>query len=306
MGYLDKDGLAHLWGKITNYVAQNGGGTVDWENVNGRPDLSSVSSMKVAQIVLLAIGWASDNTQMIDVAGILADENQQLIIPVPKSESKSAYISAGIECVSQAADSLTFQCASAPAEDIRVNVFVFGAAEVGEEFVGEFVWWSPQMTSDTTPAPYVASASSVYNSSFPAWKAFYGVATTDAYGTGGMWTSVDNVGSAYIQFDFGAPAIIKGLKINPQYADPSDPMISCPKRFYVSGSADGEKWNVIAEFNNIAWAGMGGYTEFEFEKPVRYRYFRIGAKDITSEESFLGRIAYGDIQFLILQQGGAS
>lgn len=296
MGYLDKDGLAHLWGKITDYVAQNSGGTVDWENVNGRPDLSSVSSMKVAQVALLAVGWASDNTQMVDVAGILTDENQQLIIPVPKAESKAVYINSGIECIAQAADSLTFQCASVPTEDIRINVFVFGAAEVGEEFVGELVWWSPQMTGENTPEPYVVTANGYqtgYYGGYP-YQAFDGNVNTS-------WDRRDNSGSSkgWIVFDFGASRIVKGISIT---AHP-DYVAFSPAMFDLEGSNNGEDWTVIQKFNNLPHTA--NTQRFELDGVARYRYFKLNNVDAEYGNGASYAII-AEIQFYILQQGGAS
>lgn len=298
MGYLDKDGLAHLWGKITNYVAQNGGGAVDWENVNGRPDLSSVSSMKVAQIVLLAVGWASDNTQTVDVTGILADENQQLIIPVPKSESKSAYISAGIECVSQAADSLTFQCASAPTEDIRINVFVFGAAEVGEEFVGEFVWWSPQMTGENTPEPFVVTSEGKFGNississglGGPAWALFGG---SDS----GTWMLETNTRPTSITIDLGKTAIINGFKMKnaPQRQDL--PLASGN----IYGSSDGTTWERVTAVHTTN--GETDFEIFDLDKPVQYRYFKLS--DITPK-SGNSSVCLWDFYFHRFVKGAAS
>lgn len=294
MGYLDKDGLSHLWGKITEYVAQNGGvgGVVDWENINGRPDLSGVSSMKVAQIVLLAGAWGSDNTQTVDVTGILADENQQLIIPVPKSESKSAYTSAGIECISQAADSLTFQCASVPAEDIRVNVFVFGAAEVGEEYT--FEWWSPQMTSYTTPAPYAVSPQIGTVLGAPggaAWNAFEGV-------DGKGWFQQNyNVDTTYIQFDAGSSVLIRGISFCGLLYSGD---IYVPVSFKLKGSNDETNWDLLAEIDS---KHILETQKFEFKNNNFYRYYRL--TNIV-RYSYWASNAICNARFYILQQGGAT
>lgn len=294
MGYLDKDGLAHLWGKITDYVAQNGGGggPVDWENINGRPDLSGVSSMKVAQIVLLAVGWASDNTQTVDVIGILADENQQLIIPIPKLESKSAYTSTGIECVSQAADSLTFQCTSVPAEDIRVNVFVFGAAEVGEEYT--FEWWSPQMTSYTTPAPYEVSpkiGTPMGNIGGSAWNAFQG---DDGKGWFQQYYDVDTL---YIQFDAGFSILVRGISFN-GFLYSGD--IYAPASFKLKASNDGINWDLLAEIDS---EHILETQEFMFQNNAKYRYFRL--TDIARYSDW-GSNAICNIKFYVFRKKEAT
>ena len=74
-------------------------------------------------ITLSASAWSS-NQQTVTVSGVLADETKQLIQPAPSSADRSAYIAAGIECVSQAENSLTFTCEEVPSEDLTVYVAI--------------------------------------------------------------------------------------------------------------------------------------------------------------------------------------
>lgn len=242
------------------------GGVVNWEDINGKPDLSNVSSMKTAPIVLSSDLWDESNQQTVPIIGVLADEDQQLIIPVPKKASKNAYISCGIECVDQNENSITFECKTIPEDDISVNVFTFEAAEVGEEYSGEFVWWSPEMTSDNTPDPYVVSSSSVHSSSYSPWKAFDANFNTD-------WVSLNdsqNNGS-WLMFDFGSPTIVKGLRISPQ----SSRLNSFPHSGIIEGSNDGITWTELESFSDLPIPTAYEFREHLFEKPVAYRYYRL-------------------------------
>lgn len=268
---------------------------VNWEDINGRPDLSAVSSMKVQPATLLPEMWFN-NRQTISVPDVLADEAQQLIVPVPAQASKAAYLASGIKGIAQAAGGLTFQCSTVPTESISLNIYILGAAEIKQEAAGKFVWWSPQMTGPEAPEPYKASASSSYENNLAPYKAFDGQPATDGYGKGGMWSSADHPKAAYIQFDFGRRMFIKGLRINPAYSIYG---LNTPKWFYVSGSDDGTNWNEIAAYSNVEWASMGEYSEFVLEEPVIYRFYRIGASNVQSSDSFNGRVGYGDIQFSI-------
>lgn len=72
-------------------------------------------------VTLTTSAWAS-NTQTVTVSGVLADETAQLIQPVPAIASQSAYYAAGILCTGQAANSLTFTCATVPTENLTVYV----------------------------------------------------------------------------------------------------------------------------------------------------------------------------------------
>lgn len=80
-------------------------------------------------VTLTAGGWdATAKTQTVTVAGVVADEAKQLILPVPALSSQTAYIEAGILCTVQAANSLTFLAGTVPTEDLTVYVVVQGVA----------------------------------------------------------------------------------------------------------------------------------------------------------------------------------
>ena len=75
-------------------------------------------------VTLAAASWVN-NQQTVTVAGVLADEIKQLIIPNPASASRDAYEAAAVRAISQAANSITFDCQSpAPAADLTVYIVV--------------------------------------------------------------------------------------------------------------------------------------------------------------------------------------
>lgn len=91
-----------------------------------KPDVADLygevaSGPKAVTITLSSGGW-SFNTQTVTVNGILADETKQLIQVNPASASRTAYISAGIICSGQAANSLTFTCTTTPTSNLTVYV----------------------------------------------------------------------------------------------------------------------------------------------------------------------------------------
>ena len=74
---------------------------------------------------LAADGWDSDaKTQTVAVAGVLASETAQLILPTPTLADQAAYIEAGILATGQGADSLTFTAEEVPGVDLTVHVAV--------------------------------------------------------------------------------------------------------------------------------------------------------------------------------------
>lgn len=246
-------------------IGGGSGGTVEWENVNGRPDLSSVSSLIVAPIVLNSMTWVS-NQQTVTVEGILADEKAQLIIPVPADASKDLYISSRIEATSHSENSITFKASETPNEDVSVIVYIIGAAEVKEEYVGTFEWWSPLMTSNTTPTPYVVTASSVFSgdTSRQPYKAF-----NDDLNN--FWTCNANALPAWIAIDLGKPTIITGVAIHPIEQVYSK---DTPETFKVYGSDNGVDWVEVYSGTNDSHPDE--WIQHMFDKSVKYRHYKLG------------------------------
>ena len=78
---------------------------------------------RLIRAILFASAWVN-NTQTINVEGILADEEQQQIIIAPKSNSTVAYNNAGVYCSGQASNSLTFTADVTPSVNLDLNITV--------------------------------------------------------------------------------------------------------------------------------------------------------------------------------------
>lgn len=102
---------------------------------NGVATLDSNGKLVMAQlpddteaipVTLTAAGWTVSEpyTQTVNANGVLADEDAQMIIPVPEDDSSEAYYSAGVRCTAQAANSLTFTCDAKPDDDIALYAIV--------------------------------------------------------------------------------------------------------------------------------------------------------------------------------------
>lgn len=74
-------------------------------------------------VTLPANGWTS-NKQSISVVGVLADELAQMITPTPALASQTAYYEAGIKCVGQAENTLTFAADTVPSADLSIHVII--------------------------------------------------------------------------------------------------------------------------------------------------------------------------------------
>jgi F5/8 type C domain len=129
---------------------------------------------------------------------------------------------------------------------------------------------TPKMTSNTTPAPYVVSASSIYNSSWPEWKAF-NKSNVDTYD---RWASANNGLPAWLKLDFGAG----NKKIIVKYAITtilSSDTSQSPKSFTFEGSNDDMNWTILdTRTNEINWSS-GERREYSFENNTPYRYYRV-------------------------------
>lgn len=318
-GFLGPERTAELWEKVKSVGVPDGGtpgqvltktddgaewedvpsgGIVNWEDINGRPDLSSVSSMKVAQIVLSPALWLDDNRQAVKVEGILADEAQQLIIPTPQRSDENDYYDTGITCIEQNADLLVFRADTVPKKYIYVNVFIFEAAEINDI---RFIWWSPKMTSDTAPAPFVASASDVYSEQYAAWFAFDGLAQSSRPNDdhGGWYSSAQYKSEKYVQINFGSIKSVLKVRVYPCWETKG--ILATPTHIYIAGSIDGVDWTDIATYNNIHWGNVSEFVEFDFNKLAQYQYYRFGSRDLKTDETYNNYVAFGDIQFYILE-----
>lgn len=74
-------------------------------------------------VTLSASAW-SNKQQTVTVAGVSANEGEQLITPTPAAASQSAYYAAGIRATAQAANSITFTADTVPTSNLSVYVVV--------------------------------------------------------------------------------------------------------------------------------------------------------------------------------------
>ena len=87
-------------------------------------DKSVVSKQVIMSMAtLLAVNWVA-NQQAITVVGVTADN---LVLVRPADTYIDEYIDNGLEAISQADDSITFECDITPVVDIDIMVFIFGS-----------------------------------------------------------------------------------------------------------------------------------------------------------------------------------
>ncbi|MBU7316165.1 discoidin domain-containing protein [Paenibacillus oleatilyticus] len=146
----------------------------------------------------------------------------------------------------------------------------------------------PKMTSNTTPSPFVVTASSVYSATYDAWKAFNGT-ISDVYD---CWVSADGLKNGWIKFDFYSPKAICNYSIvNRNY---STAISTAPKDWTFEGSNNDSDWITLdVRSNETNWL-ISQKRTYSFLNNTKYRYYRL---NVTSNngEAF---IAIGDIEMM--------
>lgn len=130
------------------------------------------------------------------------------------------------------------------------------------------------MTSNSAPAPNVASASSEFSSSYQAWQAF-DKSITNA--TRFDWATASGQSNAWIKYDFGAgnskviqKYTIVGVQIN-GYVD----RLSAPRDWIFQGSNDNTTWsNLDTRSYETDWY-EGEKRAYTFDNETAYRYYRV-------------------------------
>lgn len=139
-----------------------------------------------------------------------------------------------------------------------------------------------KMTSNTAPSPYVASASSVYNTSYySAWKAFNGTnsANTDC------WITANGVFKGWIQLDFGKKTPVTKVFITSRVGSGGEKV--APKDFNIEGSNDNVNFDVIQSFKGVTDWERNITKEFNIRKR-EYRYYRLNILANNGDGSYSG------------------
>lgn len=252
-------------------------GIINWDDINGRPTFNNVSRRDVQKVVLKADGWDEDSKQSAAALTVVEDETKQQIMPVPTEDSYDPYYDSNIMITGQGKGEVFFKADTKPTEDVNVLVFIEETVNVSEAYNGKWVWWSPKMTSNTTPEPYKVDGNLAING------------PTLYYLFDGKNTSVSCSLNKYGTIDFGSSIYISGIRMmaaNPDYF---------PNRFVIEGSDDNDNWNVIYQSNGDEYETVlkGKQYDYFFEI-VNYRYYRIM---FTGTFAGIASVNVGHIEF---------
>lgn len=206
---------------------------------------------------------------------VMADQSETLSELVPK-----------VLQVPQEGGGLDTNDATAYAEHILEGYTAYAR---GQKVTGEYnpmvkaYYKQPQhpiMLSDTSPEPFVVTASSEWNSTnYGAWNIFNGKGLNSD-----SWVCGDNkypngIGSEWVQIDLGEPKIVTSFVIGNANSVPRS-----IRNFTLEGSANGDFWDMLIEIADRE-AGSWEDTEYFLSAPATYRYFKLTILEILSADS---------------------
>lgn len=235
------------------------------------------------QLAITQSQWTeTDGVYQCTVAcdGAIANELVQNIYSTPAASYQSAYEECGVKCVGQGTDTLTYQAKSLP-PDLLMYVTIVNAGEITTNLVA----WSPEMKSNTTPAPYVVS----------------GINVPDVTDTRFMFDNkisdsnytpfIANVDSS-VTIDMAVPVTIYGVQVF--YPNKEN----IPKEYSILGSADGNEYVLISTVKTTGDELALTAYQIDFI-PVSYRYYRVYMNTaIWSPTSTRTQPRIGEMKFL--------
>lgn len=187
--------------------------------------------------------------------GVIANEAVQNIYSTPAASQQSDCEEHGVKCITQGTDKLTYQAKTLP-PDLLMYVTIVNAGEMTTNLVA----WSPKMTSNTTPTPYVVSGTYLQQGSSYAYKIYDNLSNTRA------WCMINQ--DCFITIDLSKSTLIYGISVS-YYADANIPM-----EFSLLGSGNNTDFILIHKIHPTGTEDVTVPHVYEFN-PVSYRYYKI-------------------------------
>ena len=132
---------------------------------------------------------------------------------------------------------------------------------------GGYVDLVATMTSNSAPSPFVASARSIHNASYDAWKAF-----DYPSGAGSFWVSSGNA-PQWLQVYLGSAGTANEYTVSDT---PGATGSNAPTAWTLQGSNDGSGWSVVASATGVVWSYSAIEVKyFPVTSPGAYTYYRL-------------------------------
>ena len=144
------------------------------------------------------------------------------------------------------------------------------------------------MTSNSSVEGTVTS-SGVWNSTFPAWRAFNGDLS------GKPWADTQN-GNNWIDYEFSEAKAINKYTVASR-ADHSSYATTAPKDWTLEASVDGINWVVLDTVTGETGWGLGETRTYDFTNGGEFTHYRL----VISENNGNAALAIGELQFIEAQ-----
>ncbi|MBV7275458.1 hypothetical protein JMF89_05530 [Clostridiaceae bacterium UIB06] len=131
----------------------------------------------------------------------------------------------------------------------------------------------PAMISNTAPSG-IASASSIYNSTYDAYHAFDGTVSGTSF-----WVTTSLTG--WLRYQFALSKKIIKYSIQNQY------VARAPKNWTFQGSNDGSTWTTLDTQTNISWSSDSAELTFNINNSSSYTYYQINITANNGDSSYL-------------------
>ncbi|MCL2446350.1 MAG: discoidin domain-containing protein [Oscillospiraceae bacterium] len=151
---------------------------------------------------------------------------------------------------------------------------------------------TPNMTSNTAPSPFVASASSTYASGYQPWRAFDGISGgsgNDGWASSGPLSG--SVVNQWIMINLGQPLPLYWYRLRSRGNQTT--VVQFPTEWTLLGSNNGTNFNPI-EQRTFSLSGSGSYRPFDFflSQPAMYQFYRFQISRVNGG----GHVNIGEIE----------
>lgn len=146
----------------------------------------------------------------------------------------------------------------------------------------------PMLTTNTSAAGYVASASSLYNASYDAWHAF------DKYATGSNeWLSVTGTVTGWLQIDLPSGQVVQKYAIRAVGVNGDIPFpYNCMPKDWTFEGWNGSAWVVLDTRKEVVdWRALM-VKEFAFVNATAYTKYRV---NVTANNGYASYTGIGEL-----------
>jgi len=133
---------------------------------------------------------------------------------------------------------------------------------------------TPVMTSNTTPVPYIVSASSNSSDRLP-WMAFNNVSAGSSLDNV-VWSTSSTTSFGWIKLDFGKNQKVSHFSMSSHSTVSADGL---PKEFVIAGSNNNSTFTEIKRFKESTMWNKNEKRTFSLDGTYNYRYYRLEILD---------------------------